>query len=29
MKDLHELEEKLGYQFKDISYLRGAMYHSS
>ena len=29
MKDLHELEEKLGYHFRDISYLRGAMYHSS
>jgi len=29
MKDLHELEEKLGYRFHDLSLLRGAMYHSS
>jgi len=29
MKDLHELEERLGYRFRDISYLQGAMYHSS
>ena len=29
MKDLHTLEEKLGYQFRDISLLEGALYHSS
>ena len=29
MKDLHELEEKLGYRFQDIGHLRSAMYHSS
>ena len=29
MKDLYTLEEKLGYQFRDISLLEGALYHSS
>ena len=29
MRDLHTLEEKLGYQFRDISLLEGALYHSS
>lgn len=29
MKDLHTLEEKLGYQFRDISLLESALYHSS
>ena len=29
MRDLHVLEEKLGYQFHDVSLLEGALYHSS
>ncbi len=29
MRDLHTLEKKLGYQFRDISLLEGALYHSS
>ena len=29
MKDLHELEKKLGYRFENIAYLQGAMHHSS
>jgi len=29
MRDLHTLEEKLGYQFRDISLLEAALYHSS
>ena len=29
MRDLHTLEEKLGYRFNDISLLEGALYHSS
>lgn len=29
MRDLHTLEEKLGYHFRDITLLEGALYHSS
>ena len=29
MRDIHTLEEKLGYRFRDISLLEAALYHSS
>lgn len=29
MQNLHTLEERLGYKFRDISLLQGALYHSS